>query len=70
MAVCNRAQSLDILLPALLQEVTQPGFCTLTMLQVETKNGSTEVGDLGLRAQLLGMLLAHSISVSEILVLP
>lgn len=70
MAVCNRAQSLDILLPTLLPEVTQPGFHTWTMLQVETKDGSTEVGDLGLRAQLLGILLARSVSVSEILILP
>ena len=55
-AVRKMAQSLGIFLPALLPQVTQPGFHALALLQVETEDGSTEVGDPGPRAQLLGAL--------------
>lgn len=55
-AVGNVAQSLGIVLPALLPHVTQPGLHALALLQVETEDGSTEVGYPGLRAQLLGLL--------------
>lgn len=55
-AVSNVAQSLGIILPALLPHVTQPGLHALALLQVETEDGSTEVGHPGPRAQLLGLL--------------
>lgn len=40
-------QSLGIFLPTLLPQVTQPGFHAFALLQVETEDGSTEVGDPG-----------------------